>query len=109
MARILLRPSAVELGTFREQYDALVAELVEQGFDVELVAPEEYRPGLPEPGSLYNVEVHVGKAAETVSSEGVLVGTMRKHLRGRLSRSRDRRGCIIFPDGQKHDFRLPEE
>lgn len=109
MARIVLRPSAVELGTFRDQYEALVAELEAQGFDAELVAPEEYRPGLPEPDSLYNVSVFVGKVAGTVLSEGVLVGTMGKHLRGRASRNRVRRGCILFPDGQRHEFRLPED
>ncbi len=109
LARIVLRPSAVELGTFREQYDGLVAELETQGLDVELVAPEEYRSGLPDPDSLYNVSVYVGQVAGTLLSEGVLVGTLRKHLRGRLARSRARRGCIVFPDGQKHEFRLPEE
>lgn len=109
MARIVLRPSAVELGTFREQYGALVAELEAQGFDAELVAPEEFRSGLPDPESLYNVSVYVEKVAGTVWSESVLVGTMRKHLRGRVTRNRARRGCILFPDGQKHEFRLPED
>jgi hypothetical protein len=109
LARIVLRPSAVELGTFREQYDALVAELEAQGLDVELVAPEEYRPGLPDPESVYNVSVYVAKVAGTLLSESVLVGTLRKHLRGRVIRSRVRRGCILFPDGQKHEFRLPED
>lgn len=109
LARIVLRPSAVELGTFREQYGALVAELEAQGFDAELVAPEEFRSGLPDPESLYNVSVYVEKVAGTVWSESVLVGTMRKHLRGRVTRNRARRGCILFPDGQKHEFRLPED
>jgi hypothetical protein len=109
LTRIVLRPSAVELGTFREQYDALVADLEAQDFDVEVVAPEEYRSGLPDPESVYNVSVYVGKVAGTLLSEGVLVGTLRKHLRGKVTPSRVRRGCIVFPDGQKHEFRLPEE
>lgn len=108
-ARIVLRPSAVEAGTFRDQYGALVEELRAQGFDVELVGPEEYRPGLPDLESTYDVSVYVGTNAGTVLSEGVLVGTMRGHLRGTVARNRVRRGCIVFPDGQKHEFRLPEE
>jgi hypothetical protein len=108
LAGIVIRPSAIELGMFREQYDGLVAELEAEGLDVELVAPEEYRSGLPDPESHYNVSVYLGQVAGTLWSEGVLVGTFRKHLRGRVTRSRPRRGCIRLPDGQKHEFDLPD-
>jgi hypothetical protein len=108
MARVVIRPSAIEVGMFREQYDALVADLEAQGLDVELAAPEELRPGLPDPDSVYNVSVYMGHVAGTLLSVGVLVGTLRKHLRGRVTRSRPRRGCIQLADGQKHEFDLPE-
>lgn len=107
MARIVIRPSALELGQFRDQYDGVVAELEAQGLDVELVSPEEYRAGLPEPEGRYRVSVYVGRVAGTLLSESVLVGTLRKHLRGR--RTRNRRGCIQLADGQKHEFDLPDE
>jgi hypothetical protein len=105
VARIVIRPSAPELRQFREQYEGVVAELEAQGLDVEMVGPEEYRPGLPEPEGRYHVSVYVGRVAATLLSEGVLVGTLRKHLRG----SRPRRGCIQLADGQKHEFELPSE
>ena len=105
---MFLRPSPVELDAFRDQYDALVADLEAQGLEVELVGPEEYRSGLPEQDSRYSVSVYVGQAAATVQSVGVLVGTLRKHLRGGGTRSRTRRGCIQLPNGQKHEFHLPE-
>ena len=76
--------------------------------EVEVVAPEEYRSGLPEYDSRYSVSVYVGEAAATVQSVGVLVGTLRKHLRGGGARRRARRGCIQLPNGQKHEFGLPE-
>jgi hypothetical protein len=107
LARIVIRPSAVELGLFREQYEGVVAELEAQGLDVEMVAPEEYRPGLPEPEDRYHVSVYVGQVAASVLSVGVLVGTLRKHLQGSGARSRARRGCIQLADGQKHEFELP--
>ena len=105
MARIVIRPSALELGQFREQYDAVVAELEAQGLDVELVGPEEYRAGLPDP----EVSVYVGRIASTLLSESVLVGTLRQHLRGQRPRNRARRGVIQLADGQKHEFDLPED
>jgi hypothetical protein len=104
---MFLRPSPVELDVFRDQYDALVADLEAQGMDVELVGPDEYRSGLPEQDRRYSILVYVGQAAGTVQSVGVLVGTLRKHLRGG-TRSRTRRGCIQLADGQKHEFHLPE-
>jgi hypothetical protein len=107
LARIVIRPSALELGLFREQYEGVVAELEAQGLDVELVGPEELRSGLPEPEGRYNVSVYVGQVAGTLLSAGVLVGTLRKHLRGKGTRSRARRGCIQLADGQKHEFELP--
>ena len=93
---------------FREQYDALVADLEAQGLDVELAAPEELRPGLPEPETRYSVSVYMGQVAGTLLSVGVLVGTLRQHLRGRATRNRPRRGCIQLADGQKHEFDLPD-
>ena len=108
MARIVIRPSALELGAFRNQYDGVVAELEAQGLDVELVAPEEYRAGLPDPEGRYHVSVYVGQVAASVLSVGVLVGTLRKHLRGQGTRNRARRGCIQLADGQKHEFELPD-
>jgi hypothetical protein len=108
VARIVIRPSAVELGTFRAQYDALVAELEAQGFDVELVAPEELRSDLPDPESRYNVSIYMGQVAGSLLSASVLVGTLRQHLRGRVTRTRPRRGCIQLADGQKHEFVLPD-
>jgi len=106
---MILRPSSHELDAFRDQYDALVADLEAQGLEVELVGPDEYRSGLPEHDRRYSVSVYVGKTAATVQSVGVLVGTVRKHLRGGGGvRRRPRHGCIQLPDGQKHEFRLPE-
>ena len=105
---MFLRPSPLELDAFRDQYDALVADLEAQGLEVEVVAPEEYRSGLPEQDNRYSVSVYVGEAAATVQSVGVLVGTLRKHLHGGGARRRARRGCIQLPNGQKHEFRLPE-
>jgi hypothetical protein len=107
LARIVIRPSALELSLFRDQYHGVVAELEAQGLDVELVAPEELRSGLPEPEGRYNVSVYVGQLADTLLSVGVIVGTLREHLRGAGTRSRTRRGCIQLADGQKHEFELP--
>lgn len=104
---MILRPSAFELDAFRDQYDALVADLEAQGLEVELVGPHEYRSGLPEHDTRFSVSVYVGEAAATVQSVGVLVGTLRQHLQGG-ARRRTRRGCIELPNGQKHEFRLPE-
>jgi hypothetical protein len=86
-----------------------VTDLEAQGLEVELVGPEEYRPGLPEPESRYSVSVYLGQVAGTLLSVSVLVGTLRKHLRGKAGRSRARRGCIQLADGQKHEFELPDE
>jgi N-dimethylarginine dimethylaminohydrolase len=105
---MFLRPSPVELDAFRDQYDALVADLAAQGLEVELVGPEEYRSGLPEYDSRYSVSVYVGQAAATLQSVGVVVGTVREHLRGGGARRRARLGCVQLPNGQKHEFRLPE-
>ncbi len=107
LPRMFLRPSSLELDAFRDQYDALVADLEAQGLEVELVGPEEYRSGLPEYDRRYSVSVYVGQTAATLHSVGVLVGTVREHLRGG-ARRRARLGCIQLPDGQKHEFRLPE-
>jgi hypothetical protein len=108
LARIVIRPSALELGRFRDRYDGVVAELEAQGLDVEVLGPEEYRSGLPDPDDRYHVSVYVGQVAGTLLSVSVLVGTLRKHLQGQGTRSRARRGCIQLADGQKHEFELPE-
>jgi hypothetical protein len=107
--RIVLEPSPMELGLYREQYDALVADLKSQGYEVEIVRPVEYRSVFPDPQTLYNLIVHVGPVAGAVVNTVALVALFLKHLRGNSDKRPARRGCIDLPHGEKHEWDFPEE
>jgi hypothetical protein len=106
--RIVLRPSPVERGLFKDQYAALIADLYEQGYGVVLEDPMETR-GFPEAQWMYDVTVHVGEVAKDALAIGALVAVLRKHLRGRGRRGRTRKGCIYLPNDAPRLFDMPDE
>jgi hypothetical protein len=107
--RIVLQPSPMERGLFQDQYDALIEDLREQGYDVELEVPIETR-GVPEAQWMYDLTVHVGEVAKDALAVGALVAILRKHLRGKIGRrGSTRRGCIYLPNDERHLFDMPDE
>lgn len=107
--QVVLEVGPMELGLFREQYDALAAELEAEGHGVEIVEPVEYRGRLPDPGTIYDVVVHVRQAPEYAVALAAVVALLRKHLRGKIEQRRRRRGIVYLPTGETHEFDLPEE
>lgn len=49
MTRIALEPTRMELGIYREQYEALVEHLEAEGYEVELLIPRWQVRNLPGP------------------------------------------------------------
>jgi hypothetical protein len=100
----------MEIGLFSEQYDALVADLEGQGYSVTLIEPVEYRGGLPDPQTVYDVTIRLGQVAGSILAVRALIAIVQKHLRRKVGRTgRPRRGCIYLPNGEAHRFDLPHE
>jgi hypothetical protein len=109
MPQIVLRPSPIELGLFPEQYDALVADLKAEGYEVELVDEFIERRSFPiDPETLYNLVVQVRESPEYPLVVGALIVMIQKRLRGKIGK-RPRTGKLYLADGQEHRFELPED
>jgi hypothetical protein len=109
MARVEIEPLPMELGLHREQYEALVRELEQSGYDVELIPPEELRSG----GSSLAVEVadvtlRVIGAFGGLKAAVEIASMARRHLRSPHD-TRTRLGLIHLPDGSDHEFDIPSE
>jgi N-dimethylarginine dimethylaminohydrolase len=77
MARIVIRPTILELGLHREQYDDLAAALEAEGHHVEIVEPEERRSV---PGIEYalDVAVYVYEQGRDIAVEALIAAMARK-------------------------------
>ena len=107
----MLLPAPMELGLFEEQYAKLVAALEAEGYDVDLVAPTEYRgslPPLPDLDAFYNLVVQLREAPEYPLAVTALIALIRKQLRGKAGR-RTRTGILHLPNGGKHEFEMSDE
>ena len=56
MARIVLQPNALELGLLREEYELVKRDLEEQGHDVEIREPTEFRRSVDPSAALITIE-----------------------------------------------------
>jgi hypothetical protein len=99
MASIVLRPSPMELGLHRGEYDALAATLQAQGHDVTLEIPVEERFGLPGAEIAYQLIVVVAQHAEGLAIDALILDVGRclvskKHRRRRRAQIRDAVGKV---------------
>jgi hypothetical protein len=114
VTRITLRPSPHELMLHREQYVALIDDLKADGYDVELVQPDETRDVWQiwqlDPATAYSLTVEVWDATKPIVY-GLLISVITDRLRTKRRKGKDpaRRGRIILPNGDEHEFDLPRE
>jgi hypothetical protein len=103
--QIVIRLGVLELEMFSEQYDALVADLKAEGYDVELVDEiTEQRSGIPDPDTLYGIVVEVRESPEYKVVLATLLNLIGKHLHGKAGK-RKREGRVVYlPDGKVHRF-----
>jgi hypothetical protein len=64
---------------------------------------------LPDPQTLYDVTIRVGAFVGSITSVATLIAMVRKRLRGKVGRSRTRRGELYLPDGEMHHWEMSEE
>jgi hypothetical protein len=110
MARVVLQPPSLDIGLFRDQYDALTQDLEAAGYDVRIVREVEERGAGSQVGeAVFNLAVHVLDDAED-AAVGAIVALMVARLRGTI-RGRRRRVQVLWgPHGEKlRDDELPEE
>jgi hypothetical protein len=98
MASIVLRPSPMELGLRRDEYDELVATLQGQGHAVRLEVPEEQR-SVPGVEVAYQLIVVVAEHAENLAIDALILDVgrclvSRKHRRRRRAQIRDVAGKV---------------
>jgi hypothetical protein len=121
MAGINIEPLPLELALYRREYDALVEDLVSDGYDVEVLPPIERRGGIPygdigtDARDVYDVVVTVSLLIGNIVSVQSLVTKINRRLRGKKgTRQGDlvpplRRGILYLPDGRTHSWDIPEE
>jgi hypothetical protein len=113
---ISLEPLSWEYGLFRDQYDALLADLEGQGFDVHLKIrrPVESRsfPPIPDIEAVWDLIVRVSE----VVGEAVAVVNIGNAIRARLRGGRapigphqgePKRAIIYLPRGEEHVVDIP--
>lgn len=109
---VVLKPSFIEWGLYRDDYLGLARELEVEGVIVELVRPEggpEWRNIDPTTArDLYDVVVSIGRIAQSVLGISDLVDRIRLRLRD-PGREEERIGVIYLADGTKHEFPLDND
>jgi hypothetical protein len=105
----------MEYGLYREQYEALAAELEREGEGVlvrVLPAVEEERgsPRGENAAEFYDLAIQVGAFAGAIVSTARLVQIVRGRLRGREGRDGEkRRAKIYLANGEEHEFIFGDE
>jgi hypothetical protein len=113
--QILLQPDRLEYGRYREQYEALAAELEGEGEGVLVrVLPAMEERGLPTGTEnipeFYDLAIQVGAFAGAIVSTARLVQIVRGRLRGREGRDGEkRRAKIYLANGEEHEFIFGDE
>jgi hypothetical protein len=104
MAHIVIEASPMELGLYREEYDALVAALEADGHEVRLQTPEEFRSG----GlavQVAEISIHVLRDVGAIYSAAQIAAQAKEKLRSR--RRKNRAVAVIYlPHGEQHRFEI---
>ena len=104
--QILLQPASGEYGLYREQYEAVAADLEREGVLVR-VLPVTAIPkyDAENAAELYDLAIQVGSFAGTIVSNAKLVEIVRGRLRDREGQEgNERRAKIYLANGEEHAF-----
>lgn len=113
--RILLRPSPLEYGRFREQYEALAEDLEGEGVLVRVLPADVHAHALPtsvsENGAANSdLVIQVGSSAGEIVGATRLVEIVRRSLRRHEGRgTTQRRAKIYLANGEEQEFILDAE
>jgi hypothetical protein len=108
--RVLLQPTPLEYGVYRQQYNALVDDLEAEGVLVRLLpAKEERGIGTTIGAEVYDLVIQVGAVAGSIVSTAKLIEIVRHRLRGHGNGGMERHGKIYQADGDVHEFVYRDE
>jgi hypothetical protein len=107
--RVLLQPTPLEYGLYRQQYNALVEDLKAEGVLVRVLPAKEERGIGTALGEVYDLVIQVGAVAGSIVSTAKLIASVRRRLRRHGNGGMGRRGKIYQANGDVHEFVYRDE